>query len=153
MIFLLHHADAVPADVDHMRPLSSLGRGQADRVVSQAQARGARPAVIWHSGKLRARQTAEIAWRMLNPLATFSAARGLQPDDDPDTMAVVLDAEATGSGAARDILIAGHMPHLPRLLHRLTTGLRDGASTSFPLHGCVALERDGERWKERWRVE
>lgn len=153
MLFLLHHADAVPPEVDHMRPLSSLGRAQADRVVGQAQVRGARPAIIWHSGKLRARQTAEIAWRMLNPMAAFSAARGLQPDDDPDIIAVVLDAEAGGEpGTARDVLVAGHMPHLARLLHRLTTGLHDGAATSFPLHGCVALEKEGEGWKERWRV-
>lgn len=147
MVFLLHHADAVPPDVDHMRPLSGLGRAQADLVIAQVLARGARPATIWHSGKLRARQTAEVAWRTLNPFASFGAARGLQPDDDPDTMAVALDAETT------DVLVAGHMPHLARLLHRLTTGLRDGGAASFPPHGCVALEKAEERWEERWRIE
>lgn len=147
MVFLLHHADAVAPDVDHMRPISSLGRAQADRVTAVMKTHGARPAAIWHSGKLRARQTAEIAWRVLNPMATFSAARGLQPDDDPETLAVVLAAEPG------DILVAGHMPHLARLLHRLTTGLRDGGAAGFPLHGCVALEKDGDRWKEIWRVE
>lgn len=146
-VILLHHADAVPPDVDHMRPLSGLGRAQADFVVGHAREHGARPAAIWHSGKLRARQTAEVAWRTLNPFASFSAARGLQPDDDPDTMAVTLEAET------EDVLLAGHMPHLARLLHRLTTGHRDGAAASFPQHGCVALEKDGEGWKECWRID
>lgn len=130
-----------------MRPLSSLGRAQAAWVAERLRARGARPSAVWHSGKLRARETAETAWRTLNPLASFSAARGLQPDDDPDTMAVVLAAEPG------DVLVTGHMPHLGRLLHRLTTGLRDGGSASFPPHGCVALEREGDRWKECWRIE
>ncbi len=146
MVILVHHGDAVPPDVDHMRPLSTTGRSQAERVATEARARGARPAVIWHSGKLRARQTAEICWRLLNPLADFQAARGLQPDDDPDVLRDALEGES------RDLLVAGHMPHLARLLHRLTTGRRDGGAAEFPQHGCVALEKVGEKWEQRWRV-
>ena len=53
----------------------------------------------------------------------------------------------------RDILIAGHFPHLPRLLSLLVTGHDSGLV--FPLHGVVALEStdEGETWKELWRVE
>jgi phosphohistidine phosphatase len=154
MVFLIHHAEAVPPDVDHMRPLSSLGRGQAERVARAAQAQGARPARIWHSGKLRAKQTAEICWRILNPFAAFSVARGLQPDDDPEMLWAVLDADdRVDAHGASGVLVAGHLPHLARLLHRLTTGMRDGAAAEFPQHGCVALERVGDRWEEQWRIE
>jgi phosphohistidine phosphatase SixA len=52
------------------------------------------------------------------------------------------------TGETRSILIAGHMPYLPRLLAMLT-----GVESGFPLHGCVALEPDGDRWKELWRLE
>lgn len=144
-VYLVHHADAVSPDVDHIRPLSALGQAQAADVAEFARARGAKPALIWHSGKMRARQTAEVCLRTLNPFATFTACRGLQPDDDPDTIAVALAAQTV------DVLIAGHMPHLPGLLHRLTSGLNDGGTAPFPLHGCVTLERVGNRWEERWR--
>lgn len=144
-VFLVHHADAVPAEVDHMRPLSRAGLAQADRVAQAAARHGAKPAVIWHSGKLRARQTAETCLRVLNPFAQFTAVRGLQPDDDPETIASALAAEE------RDVLIASHMPFLPILLHRLTTGRRDRISAEFPLNGGVALEKVGELWQERWR--
>ncbi len=53
-------------------------------------------------------------------------------------------------GESRDILIAGHFPHLPRLLALLLgTDSRD-----FPAHGVVALTTDdeGESWREIWRV-
>ena len=63
------------------QPLSLTGRAWADRAALDAAGRGAHPAAIWHSGKLRARQTAEAFWRACNPLATFSAERGLQPGD------------------------------------------------------------------------
>jgi phosphohistidine phosphatase SixA len=53
------------------------------------------------------------------------------------------------------MLIAGHFPHLPRLLTLLLTGETNGAAKAFPAHGVVALESDdeGETWRELWRVE
>lgn len=145
-VFLVHHAEAVSAEVDHMRPLSGHGRKQVERVAEAAAERGAKPAAIWHSGKLRARQTAETCLRVLNPFAEFKMVAGLRPDDDPETIATVLLAEEA------DVLLASHMPFLPALLHRLTTGRRDGLSAEFPLNGAVALQRVGDRWEEIWRV-
>jgi phosphohistidine phosphatase len=145
-VFLVHHAHSVAADVDHMRPLSSRGQQQATRVAEAALRSGAKPAVIWHSGKLRARQTAEAWLRIVNPFATFSAVRGLRPDDDPETIATALAAEQ------QDLAIASHMPLLPALLHRLMTGRRDRMSAEFPSNGCVAVERNGDLWIERWRT-
>lgn len=146
MILLVHHADALSPAVDPMRPLSSVGLAGAARVAEGAAARGARPDVIWHSGKLRARQTAEAVWRACNPFAALTAERGLQPDDPPAWMHDRL------TGESRTIALVGHMPHLPRLLALLTTGSTDVAP-SFPQHGCVALEPVGERWREVWRIE
>ena len=139
-LFLVHHSEALPPQVDHLRPLSSVGLAQAQRLAAALAAHGARPAAVWHSGKLRARQTAEACWRVLNPLASFAAVRGLRPDDDP---AVLMDALAA---EMQDVLAAGHMPHLPRLLHRLT------GNSDFPLHGAVALEKTEGGWEERWRI-
>jgi phosphohistidine phosphatase len=146
MIVLVHHADAVGPDVDPMRRLSDAGRAAATRLAAEAAARGVRPDHVWHSGKLRARQTAELFWRACNPLAPFSAARGLQPDDPPAWIRDELAAES------RSILVVGHMPHLDRLLRLMLQGGPPGSAAGFPLHGCVALERDAERWKEMWRL-
>jgi len=142
-LLLVHHADAVGPDVDTRRPLSAVGQAQAARAAEGAAARGAHPAVIWHSGKLRARQTAEAFWRACNPFAEFSAMRDLQPDDAPGWMRDRL------RGEARDILIAGHFPFLPRLLGTLVDHPAD-----FPPHGVVALVSDdaGDTWKEIWRL-
>lgn len=147
-LFLVHHGDAVGPAVDPRRPLSPSGREAVERAAADAAARGARPAVVWHSGKLRARQTAEAFWRACNALAEFSATRDLQPDDPAAWIRDRL------RGEARDILIAGHFPHLPRLLAHLTTG-RLEPSGSFPQHGVVALETTdaGETWNELWRID
>jgi phosphohistidine phosphatase SixA len=70
----------------------------ADGIARRAKARGVTPVVIWHSGKLRARQTAEAYWRACNPLAEFSAIRGLQPTDPPEWIRDRLTEESPGRG-------------------------------------------------------
>ena len=103
------------------------------------------PAAVWHSGKLRAKQTAESFWRACNALADFAAVRNLQPDDKPEWLRNEL------RGETRDILVAGHFPHLPRLRALLLNETVE----EFPPHGLVALESidGGESWEERWRAE
>jgi phosphohistidine phosphatase len=125
--------------------LSGAGRAAAARLAAEAARRGVRPDQFWHSGKLRARQTAELFWQACNPLGQFSAARGLQPDDPPDWIRDELESDS------RSILIVGHMPHLNRLLQQLLDET-ESATASFPVHGCVALERENKRWKEIWRL-
>ena len=130
-----------------MRPLSDRGRVEVDTLAQKACDRGAKPDVIWHSGKLRARQTAEAYWKRCNPLATLSATRGLQPTDPTNWI-----IEAVG-GETKHIMLAGHFPHLPRLLGRLTTGNAEADHVDFPLNGIVALENVNGKWVERWRLE
>ena len=146
-LYLVHHGIAVGPEVDARRPLSSTGQAGVDRLAALAAARGAKPAVVWHSGKLRAKQTAEAFWRACNALAEFSATRDLQPDDPAQWMRDRL------RGETRDILIAGHFTHLPRLLALLVLG--GEAGVDFPINGVVALSTndEAETWKEIWRLE
>jgi phosphohistidine phosphatase len=143
MIYLVHHGDAVGPDVDSLRPLSERGRMSVLLVADEAARRGVQPDAIWHSGKLRARQTAEAFWKVCHPLATLTAERGLQPADPPDWMRDRL------LGETRNVMLVGHMPHLDRLLRSMTG---QTAAVSFPLHGMVALVPDGDRWAEAWRI-
>jgi phosphohistidine phosphatase len=146
-LYLVHHGEAVGPDVDPRRPLSARGREAVSLAALEAARRGVRPAVVWHSGKLRARQTAEAFWLTCNALAEFSATRDLQPDDPPDWMRDRL------RGETHDVLIAGHFPHLPRL-RALLLDEREGLAAEFPLHGVVALVTDdeGTTWRELWRL-
>lgn len=140
-VILVHHADAVGPDVDPQRPLSTKGRGQADALAARLKAAGCSPSVIWHSGKLRARETAEAMLRATNPLAEFKMVRGLRPDDQPDWMRDQLNGET------RDVMLVGHMPSLPAIASALSGEVRQ-----FPLHGAVVFEKtDDGKWVEHER--
>jgi phosphohistidine phosphatase len=143
-LLLIHHAEAVGPHIDPQRPLSTVGLAHADRMALLAKQRGAAPHAIWHSGKLRARQTGEAFLRLCAPFAQFKMVRGLNPDDAPAVMLQTLLSES------RDLALVGHWPHLPALLHALSA-----ASAPMPQHGVVALETTdhGLTWLERWRQE
>ena len=147
MILLVHHGEAADPIVDAQRALTVAGRAAVERLAREAAGRGVAPVEIWHSGKLRARQTGEAFRLACNPLAAFTMVRGLQPANPSDILADRL------AGETRDLLLVGHMPHIARLLRRL---LGVGEDVEFPLHGMVALEPDpvGEptRWREVWRL-
>lgn len=146
-LYLVHHGDATSPDENPQRPLTARGLADVQRLAAEARHRQVKPDVVWHSGKLRARQTAEAFWRACNPFADFSALRGLQPADPPEW---IRDRVA---GEPRDVMCVGHLPHLGRLLALLTGDA--GAEASWPVHGFVALEADAAdplRWHERWRL-
>jgi phosphohistidine phosphatase len=132
----------VEPNVDPQRPLSAEGHAHAAQLAERAREHGCAPAAIWHSGKLRARQTAEAFWRVCSPFAEFKMVRGLGPDDPPDVIHAAILKET------RDILIAGHIPNLTALLQRVL-----GDAARFPAHGMVALETldGGVSWSELWR--
>jgi phosphohistidine phosphatase len=141
-VHLVHHAEALSPAADPQRPLSSQGLEQANWLAKAAFDAGISPAVIWHSGKLRARQTAEAFLRYCNPFAEFRMVRGLHPEDPPAWIRDMLEGEE------REVLAAGHMPHIAQL------SLSLGAIDPIPLHGMVSLERVGERrYEERWRAQ
>ena len=130
---LVHHADAVGPDVDPQRPLSTLGRHQAAEMAKALAQTGFVPAAIWHSGKLRARETAEAFLRACAPFAQFKMIRGLQPEDPPEWLRDELAAED------RDVLLVGHMPHIARL-----TALLSGGAVTIPLHGTIGFEKGAD---------
>src|SRR5258706_12414957 len=104
--FLVRHGEAQAAYEDARRPLSARGRREVEKVARAAAARKVRVAVIFHSGKLRAEETAEILARFLAPPEGARRSTGLQPEDDP------LIAKAESEGAGGPCKLGGPPPHL-----------------------------------------
>jgi len=138
--YLVRHGEAKREDVDPERHLTDRGAEEVRRIATEAvDGLDARPARILHSGKARARQTAEIWGGLVG--ADVAQADGLSPNDDPATWASRLEGEADG------LMLVGHLPHLERLAGLLVTGDADRPVAGFPAGGLVCLERTGGTWE------
>jgi phosphohistidine phosphatase len=139
MLYLVQHGQAATEEEDPERPLTTKGTNDVTRVARLATEHlGARPVHIVHSGKSRARQTAEI-WAEITG-ASVDQADALAPNDDPAVWADRLRDEA------EDVMIVGHLPHVARLASMLLVGDADRSVVGFQPGGLVALERDGATW-------
>lgn len=114
--YLVRHGEAKADMEDPTRPLSDRGREEVRRVARYAAILGLVAAEIRHSGKLRARQTAEILAEHLAPRLGIRQIDGLAPGDEPDRARAELEA------AGEPLMLVGHLPHLSRLVSALVLG-------------------------------
>jgi phosphohistidine phosphatase len=146
-VYLVQHAEAISDQEDPLRPLSAKGREDITRVAAYLSQLNIPVSKIFHSTKLRAKQTAEILFEHLKPSRGVSEADGLSPLDDPALWAERLRDLPDG------IILAGHLPHLARLASLLLCGDIDKNIVSFRMAGVVCLQRDDMgSWLLQWML-
>ncbi len=147
-LYLAQHAEAKSKDEDPERHLSDKGKIDIEKVATFVARHVAfKVDRIIHSGKIRARQTAEILAKHLNPPAGVSVAEGLDPLADLSIWANKLADEKV------DIMLVGHLPHLDKLVARLICRDENKSVVAFQMGGIVCLERDDSGdWRVRWMV-
>lgn len=136
-IYFAQHGIAMEKAADPERPLSASGRLQVNQVANLLYERGIRIGQVFHSGKLRAAQSAEIFAAKLGN-TTAQELAGMQPNDDP---AIVASELLDGC------LYVGHLPHLQRLTNMLLGCDQDSAGIQFTNAGvaCIVIDESGSR--------
>jgi len=147
-LYLVQHAESKLKEEDPQRSLSDKGRTDVEKVaVFVAEHTTLKVDRILHSGKTRARQTAEVLARYLNPPEGVSATEGLEPLVDPSIWANRLAEEK------EDLMLVGHLPHLDKLAVKLICGDEVRSAVMFQNAGIVCLVRDDSSyWSLYWMV-
>jgi phosphohistidine phosphatase len=145
-LYLMQHGEARPEQEDPARPLTDRGRADVERVARAAARLDLGIAQVIHSGKLRARQTAEIVATCLEPAPALGEMSGLGPNDDPR---IAAEAVAMPSGHR---LLVGHLPHLSRLASLLILGDGDRGVVAFRMAGLVCLAHGEDGWRLAWAL-
>ena len=145
-LYLVQHAEAKSKQEDPDRPLTNQGRRDAEAVAAIAARLDIEVGQIRHSGKTRARQTAEIMGGALSPSAGVVAVAGLGALDD--VKPVARDVEV----ADYPLMLVGHLPFMERLAGYLLTGDPERAVVDFQHAGIVNLKREDENWQVEWVV-
>ena len=146
-IYLVQHGKPVPKEEDSKRPLSAQGKEDVEKIASFLIKAGIEVNEIFHSGKTRARDTAEIIASKLNPDKKPLEKRGLSPLDE--VKIITEDIEQIQN----NFMIVGHLPHLARLTSFLITGNESNQIVSFQQGSVVCLEKGEEgNWSIAWML-
>lgn len=101
--------------------------------------------VIYHSGILRAKETAEILAEGMS-VATVAELSGLLPEDDPAIVKAELEA------ANDSIVLVGHLPFMSRLAGLLINGDPERPGVEFFPATMICYVRSTARWKMSWVI-
>ncbi len=132
-IYLVQHGEAVEKQVNPERPLTDTGRETIQKMARFLESNRICIDVIWHSPKLRARQTAEIFGSSLN-IHSLHEYKELDPDES-----VKKTAKLIQKAQQQKIMIVGHLPHLSRLAGLLLTGDENQELITFEKGSILCL--------------
>jgi phosphohistidine phosphatase len=145
-LFLVQHGKNLPKDVDPEKGLSDEGKTEVERMAALSGDHNVSISEIKHSGKKRARETAEIFAQALNPGGGVHKMEGLAPLDDVTKLNVKAD---------QNVMLVGHLPFMEKLTSYLVTGTPDKPRViKFQNGGVVCLDRDEETnsWFIKWTL-
>ncbi|MHC1726049.1 MAG: phosphohistidine phosphatase SixA [Syntrophobacteraceae bacterium] len=146
-LYLVQHGKSLSKEDDPEQGLSSEGISDVNRIAEVAGGYRVQPEAIRHSGKKRARQTAELFARKLLPGKEPEPISGLGPLDDVTTVAKWLKNED-------NLMLVGHLPFMERLTGFLITGASERLVFKFQNGGIVCLDKnpDNPLWFIKWTL-
>ena len=140
-VYFAQHGLAADKTENSQRPLTQAGIKQTLSVAKQLHSSEAPVSQIFHSGKLRASQTANIFVTTLDT-ASASMLDHLSPNDDVLVLAKNLTIE--------NALYIGHLPHLEKLVSYLITGNKDQNIVKFQNSAIICLEKNNNQYHICW---
>jgi phosphohistidine phosphatase len=146
-LYLVQHGKSLPKDKDPQKGLSQEGIAETERIAQVAKGYAIGVSKITHSGKTRARQTAEIFDTALKTPVGIHEGGGLNPLDDVTLFADTIDS-------TKDVMLVGHLPFMERLTAYLITGSFEKPVFKFQNSGIVCLDKDPttKSWVIKWTL-
>ena len=141
-LYIVQHGDSVAKEIDPKRPLSDRGQADIQRLAEWLSSHNVQIAQIFHSGKARARETAEILRPLLKFPSQIHEGQGLAPNDSPEAFLRQM------RDSKKDTLVAGHMPFVTRTISQALTGAPDRQIVEFIPGSVAGIERsNGASWR------
>ncbi|MDD4869158.1 MAG: phosphohistidine phosphatase SixA [Kiritimatiellae bacterium] len=143
-MYFVQHGLALAKEVDPNRPLSAKGRKEVECISAYLRKMGVAVKKIYHSGKTRAEETAQIFADKIGK-GSICKLSGMKPDDNVIKFAKALKKD--------DIMYVGHLPHMEKLVSYLITGNEDAGVVRFTYGGVVCVEKDSTGFYIEWYLK
>lgn len=134
VLYVVQHGKSLTKTEDPEKGLSIDGKLDTERIAGVANGYRVKVSRIVHSGKKRARETAEIMASVLSPASGLESRNGMNPLDDVRTFADNLDLD-------KNIMLVGHLPFLERLIGLLVCGNPDQTVFRLQNSGILCIDR------------
>ena len=141
--YFVQHGLAESKDVDANRPLSEAGIEQVGKVASHLKQFNVEVRKIYHSGKLRAAQTAQIFSQVLQvtEVAEFS---GMNPNDDALNIIKHIAQDA--------VMYVGHLPNIQVVVSNLVTNGAEACVVKFQNSAVACIEIENDVAAVKWFI-
>ena len=139
-IYFVQHGVALSKDIDPNRPLSAQGKAEVETVSTYLEKAGVRIIKAFHSGKPRARETAQLFATKIGD-GTIIELQAMGPNDDVADFVTRLES---------DTMYVGHLPHLEKAVSYLVTGDETAGVVKFVNSGVVCVEKGDNGYYIRW---
>ncbi len=148
LLYLVRHGEANSELADPSQSLSEKGLGDVRKVAAHLASVKISVDVIFHSRKLRAKQTAMVFAEFLKPTEGVAEIDRIGPLDDPSEWEKILRT------SDKDIMLVGHLPYMAKLFCLLACGFADDSVVTFKNASVACLKRDGDGiWRLQWMIE
>jgi phosphohistidine phosphatase len=146
-LYLVQHGDALSKTINPKRPLSDQGHQDVQKMAQFLKQSDVKVEQVIHSGKLRARQTADYLSKNMAIGKTLQINDKINPNDSPQCIAQnIMTWEC-------DSLIVGHLPFMAKLVSYLVLGSDESAVVAFQPGTVVCIQRDEEqKWQINWMI-
>lgn len=146
-VYLMRHGDYAEKDSDLHSHLSKAGELQVKRIGDFLLSKDVKIAHFFHSGKLRAQQTAELLAKKIHYKGMIEERSGLHPFDLVSPIASEINQ------ADQDVFYIGHMPFMGKLVAKLVTDNEGYDIIFFKTATLVCLEKIVDStWVIKWVV-
>lgn len=143
-IYLVRHSQALSPEIDPKSPLSPDGLNQIEKLGKFLASHSFPLSEVLHSEKLRAKQTAEVLGRYLEPSLQIKEYEHLNPSDPIEPIFEKLED---------GVMIVGHLPYLQKLSGHLVTHDQNAMVINFCCAMVVCLEKLNGRFTINWAIE
>jgi phosphohistidine phosphatase len=139
-VYLIRHGEA---RMDGERHLSQKGIEEVNSVCRKILEKKITVDEIFHSGKVRAKETCEILVNKVFKNSKVTISDDLSPESDISIWGTILNT------TVKDLLLVGHLPYLSDLVYYLS-----GDHIGFQTADIVCLEQKApSKWEFCWKIE
>ncbi|MBU1060090.1 MAG: phosphohistidine phosphatase SixA [Proteobacteria bacterium] len=146
-LYLVQHGLSLSKDQDPEQVLTETGIDEVKLIAQVAKGYQVPVGTIFHSGKKRAAQTAELFSEALQSDKNIQQIAGIKPLDDVKAFAPTLIH-------MDNAMYVGHLPFMEKLTSYLVAGSTDLTVFKFQNGGIVCLEQrsDSGTWCIKWTL-